>query len=99
MADVHLSEAEAFTVHLERDPLFRSTIVAVAVLDGAPDWSRFSESVDRATRLEPNFRRRLVVGTGPLVPSRWIDDPDFDLTWHLRRIAAPANAVKVQVQD
>jgi len=89
VGDVHLSEADAFTLHLEHDPLLRSTIVAVAVLDRAPRWDRLCASVERATRLEPNFRRRLVPGSGPLVPARWTDDPDFDLTWHLRRIGAP----------
>lgn len=87
--DPHLSDADAFTLHCESDPLLRSTIVAVALLDRPPRWDRLVETVERATRLEPNFRRRLVPGVGPLVPARWTDDPDFDLTWHLRRIGAP----------
>ena len=89
MGDVHLSDADAFTLHLEQDPLLRSTIVAIAVLDRSPRWSRLVESMERATRLEPNFRRRLVPGSGPFVPPRWTDDPAFDLSWHLRRIGAP----------
>ena len=39
--------------------------------------------------LVPPFRRRLVeVPFGLNVPS-WIDDPDFDLDYHLRRAALP----------
>ena len=90
IADPHLSEADAFTLSLERDPLLRSTIVAVAVFDRAPDWDRFAETIDRATRLEPNFRHRLVGGTNALMPSRWVADPAFDLSWHLRRVGVPS---------
>jgi len=90
MADPHLSEPDSFTLHLERDPLLRSTIVAVAVFDRPPDWDRFAESLERATRLESNFRRRLVPGPNPFVPARWVDDPAFDLSWHLRRVAVPS---------
>ena len=87
MPDVHLSSADTFTIHMEQDPLLRSTIVALVILDRAPQWERLSAAMDRATRLEPNFRRRLSPGSGPFLPARWTDDPDFDLTWHLRRIA------------
>ncbi len=90
MGDTHLSDAEAFTLHLERDPIFRSTIVAVVQLDRSPRWDRLTETIDRASRLEPNFRRRISPAVGPLVPARWVEDPDFDLTWHLRRIAVPS---------
>ena len=99
MTDVHLSSADTFTVHLEQDPLLRSTIVALALLDRPPDWPRLSAAMERATRLEPNFRRRLSPGSGPLLPARWIDDPDFDLTWHLRRIAVASPGGLDQVLD
>lgn len=99
IVDPHLSEADAFTLLLERDPLLRSTIVAVAVFDRAPDWARFGEAIDRATRLEPNFRRRLVPGGNPLMPSRWVDDPAFDLSWHLRRVGAPSPGTLAEVLE
>ena len=90
MDEFHLSDADTFTVHLEHDPLLRSTIVAIAVFDRVPKWTRFCDAVERATRIEPKFRRRIVAGSNPMLPSRWVDDLDFDLTWHIRRIAAPS---------
>ena len=99
MVEVHLSDTDSFTVHLEQDPLFRSTIVVIALFDRAPDQERLREAIERATRLEPNFRRRLIPGSGPLVPGRWTDDPDFDLSWHLRRVAAPAPHDMAQVLE
>lgn len=90
--DPHLSEADTFTIQMEADPLLRSTIVAVALLDQTPHWGQLLDRVERATRLAPNFRRRLEPGRGPLAPPRWVADPDFDLSWHVRRVAAPEPA-------
>lgn len=90
MDDPHLAETDAFTLLLEHDPLLRSTIVAVALFDRTPDWERLTSAIHRATRLEPNFRRRLVPGSNPLMPSRWVDDPSFDLSWHVRRVGVPS---------
>ncbi len=81
----HVSDADAFTMQLERDPLLRSTVVAVALLDRAPDWDILRDRVDRATRLSPTFREKLVRVPFQLAPPRWVIDKDFDLSWHLRR--------------
>lgn len=83
----HVSDSDAFALTLERDPLLRSTVVAVAVLDRSPDWDRLEELVERASRLAPGFRHRLVRPPLGLAPPRWVVDPDFDLSWHLQRVA------------
>lgn len=85
-----VQEADAFALHMEGDPLLRSTIVAVVVLDRLPDWGVLTERIDRATRLAPAFRSVLVAPPLRLGPLRWVPDPDFDLGWHLRRVAAPS---------
>ena len=85
----HLSDSDAFTMQLERDPLLRSTVVAVAVFDRAPDWGVLQERVERATRLAPVFRQKLIEFPWQLAPPRWVLDPDFDLAWHLRRSRVP----------
>jgi WS/DGAT/MGAT family acyltransferase len=85
----HVRQTDAFTWNLERDPLLRSTIVAVAVLDRSPDWDRLVERIDGATRINPTFRERLEPTPLRLAPPRWIVDADFDLSWHLSRIEAP----------
>jgi diacylglycerol O-acyltransferase / wax synthase len=84
--DNHISSVDAFTLTLERDPLLRATIVAVAAFDRAPDWSTLTERIDRATRLIPRFRQKLVTVPLGLAPPRWIVDPDFDLSLHLHRL-------------
>lgn len=85
----HVSESDAFTLQLERDPGLRATIVAIALLDRSPDWTRLVERINRATRLVPTFREKLVSSPLRLAPPRWVPDPDFDLSWHLRRVRLP----------
>ena len=88
--DAHLRQSDAFAWNMERDPLLRSTIVAVATFDQVPDWERLVDRLERATRLSPNFRRRLVPSPLKLAPPRFLFDPDFELGWHVRRLSAPA---------
>jgi diacylglycerol O-acyltransferase len=90
--DSHVRQSDAFTLKMERDPLLRSTIVAVTVFDRLPDWQVVEQRIERATRLAPAFRQRLVQSPLGLAPPRFQPDPDFDLSWHLRRVAAPSPA-------
>ena len=53
-----MSDADALMWTIEKDPLLRSTITAVALLDRSPDPGRLVESLDRATRLVPRLRSR-----------------------------------------
>lgn len=90
LLEAHVRETDAFTIRMERDPLLRSTITSVTLFDRAPDWDVLVDRVDRATRLEPSFREKLVPSPFNLAPPRWVLDQDFDLSWHLRRVRAPA---------
>ncbi len=90
--EMHVRQSDAFAWNMERDPLLRSTITAVIVFATPPDWDTLVERIDRATRLSPAFRQRLVETPLKLAPPRFEFDPDFDLTWHLRRVGAPPPA-------
>ncbi len=76
-------------------PSAHMQVLGVAVVDPSTAADEFSiESirrlVDARIRLIPAFRRRLVeVPFGLHVPV-WIEDPDFDLAYHLRPAALPA---------
>ena len=51
-ADRHMRPTDAFTWYMERDPLLRSTVVVVGLLDRAPDLevlrSRMEREIGRA---------------------------------------------------
>src|SRR3954470_12020473 len=84
-----MSDADALMWSIEKDPLLRSTITAIAVLDGPPDRERFLDKMARATRLIPRLRQRAI--SSPLVPAppRWVVDQNFDLNYHLRWVKSP----------
>ena len=81
--------SDAFTWYMERDPALRSTIVVVDWLDRAPEWEVLVDRVDRISRLMPSLRQHIVESPFRLTVPRWAYDPDFDLHWHLSRVAAP----------
>lgn len=85
-----MRESDAFSWYLEADPVLRSTVISVMWLDSRPDWSRFTDRMEGATRLVPPFRRRLVELPARLSAPRWVVDPEFDLSWHLARVQAPS---------
>ena len=84
----HMRNTDAFSWYMEADPLLRSTVVCVLVLDRAPDWDRLVDRLERASRLTPGFRHRVLPAPMRLTTPRWAVDPDFDLSWHLRRFEA-----------
>src|SRR5512144_3189395 len=83
-----MRDSDAFAWYMENDPLLRSTVVSVQLLEGSPDWDRLPERLERCTRLSPGFRHRVVWPPLRLATPRWVVDPDFDLSWHLRRFEA-----------
>ena len=55
-----MSDADAVMWHIERDPVLRSTITSVWLLDQAPDPERFDASFSRALEAIPRLRQRVV---------------------------------------
>jgi hypothetical protein len=84
--DTYMSDSDAFSWYMEADPLLRSTVVSVMVLEAAPDIDRLLDRAERATRMAPGFRHKVVQAPSHLANPRWVVDPDFDLTFHVRRI-------------
>lgn len=73
------------------DPLMRSTIVGALVLDSTPDFDALLHRFDRVSRVVPALRERIVTGDSLSTP-HLIVDPDFDLTFHVVHLSAPADA-------
>ncbi len=97
--DDHIDAVDAFTLTLERDPLLRATFVAMATFDRRPDWDVLVDRVDRATRLVPRFRQKLISSPFGLTPPRWVVDADFDISLHLRRIRVHEGGTLTDVVD
>lgn len=95
----HMRGSDAVLWDIERDPVLRSTIVAVAILDRAPDWDRLVERIDYASRVIPRLRQRVVVPPLRIGPPRWVVDAEFDLSYHLRRTEVRAPGTVRDVLD
>ncbi len=57
--------------------------------DGKVTFKRILEEINARLHLAPTFRRRLTELPGGLHMPYWVDDPDFDLEYHVRHIALP----------
>jgi diacylglycerol O-acyltransferase / wax synthase len=79
-----MSDSDALMWNIEKDPVLRSTITAVALLDQAPDRDTLVWKVDRGSRLIPRMRQRVVGTPYSIAPPRWEVDPNFDLRYHVR---------------
>ena len=84
-----MSDADALMWTIEKDPMLRSTITAIALLDRAPDHDRLREVLLRGARLIPRLTQRVRAHSYSVAPPRWEDDPNFDIDYHLRFIRAP----------
>jgi diacylglycerol O-acyltransferase len=81
-----MSDSDALLWHNEQDPMLRSTIVSVMILDRAPDEDRFAQAVQRSLAKVPRLRQRVVLDPLSAAPPRWETDPNFDLDYHLRHV-------------
>jgi diacylglycerol O-acyltransferase len=79
-----MSDTDALMWGIEADPLLRSTIIAIALLDRAPDRARLEAKVERGTRDIARLRQRAVTPPWRVAPPRWVVDPNFDMRYHVR---------------
>lgn len=89
-----LTGLDAGHLYLETPTLHMHTL-KISVLDpstvpGGYSFARVRHELEQRLHLLPPFRRRLVEVPFGLTHPVWIEDPDFDLDWHLHRIDVPA---------
>ena len=81
------------------DPVMRSTMIGLLVLESSPDWDALKQRFERATRLAPVLRSRVVEGPIGLQTPRLVVDPDFDLSFHMRRFSMPKGSTWADVLE
>lgn len=87
--DDRMGDSDALLWIIESDPMLRSTITAVVLLDERPDPVRVRAMFERGVTVIPRFRQRVRANPLSIAPPRWEDDPNFDLDYHLRFVRAP----------
>jgi diacylglycerol O-acyltransferase / wax synthase len=76
---------------IEADPALRTSALTCLQLEAAPPWDRLVETHDRAVRLVPRLRQRVVEPPLALGVPRWTTDDQFDLRFHLHRRRLPVD--------
>lgn len=94
-----MSDGDALMWSIERDPILRSTITGVWLLDQAPDRARLLDRAERALHYIPRLRQRVAANPFSIAPPRWEVDPDFDLGFHLRFVRAPGGGALRDLLD
>jgi diacylglycerol O-acyltransferase / wax synthase len=95
-----LSASDMSSLLAERGPI-HVHVGGTMIMEGAsPPFEELLAHVDSRLGLVPRFRQR--VTEAPVIqlanPS-WVDDPRFDLRWHVRHAALPAPGSRDQLRE
>jgi len=63
------------------------------------DYDRLVELISQRIGLVPRYRQKVKWVPGRLANPVWVDDPDFDVTYHVRRSALPKPGNREQLKD
>src|SRR5437870_6106493 len=90
---LRLTGLDATFLYLET-PTNHMHVASMAIFDpstveGGYSFDKVKDLVESRLHLLPPFRRRLVEVPMGLHHPLWVEDPDFDLDYHLRHIAVP----------
>ncbi len=100
MADERkMSDSEGLMWRVDGDPHLASTFSTLSILDRPPDFDALRARMERATMAVPRLRWRIQPAPANLSAPQWIDDPDFDIDYHVRRIALPKPGTRRQLYD
>lgn len=96
-----MSAADVAFLHRER----RTTpqhVGGLAVFASPPagfDYDRLVRLLEERISLAPRYRQKVRTVPGHLANPMWVDDPTFDITYHVRRSAMPRPGTDQQLLD
>jgi WS/DGAT/MGAT family acyltransferase len=96
-----LTALDASFLYLE-DPDTPMHVGGVLVLEspaGVLDHDALVDLVRARLPLVPRYRQRVLEVPGHLANPVWVDDPDFDVSYHVRRSALPRPGTQEQLLD
>ncbi|WP_436796047.1 WS/DGAT/MGAT family O-acyltransferase [Actinospongicola halichondriae] len=78
---------ETPSVHMH---VAQTAIFDTSTVPGGYEFSKIKDHIRSRLHLVPPFRRRVVEVPLNLHHPLWVEDPDFDLDYHVRRVGVPA---------
>lgn len=80
-------------------PLHNATVEIFDPGDSGFDYDRLVELIEDRISFVPRYRQRIQRVPGRLANPVWVDDPHFDLGYHVRRSALPRPGSLEQLQE
>jgi diacylglycerol O-acyltransferase / wax synthase len=98
-----MSGADAMMLYLDRAEAYNHTI-KISIIDPAADpegwsWQRFKTTWASRLGLIPRLRQRYLRVPMGLNHPVWVDDPDFNMDYHLCRVGCPAPGSMVELSE
>jgi diacylglycerol O-acyltransferase / wax synthase len=94
-----MSPTEAVMWRISNDPWLRPIAGGLAVVDRPIDSERFRHRVGLAVADVTRLRERVEPGPLPWEPPRWVPDTDFDLDYHVRRVALAGRGSEAELRE
>ena len=78
---------ETPSVHMH---VAQTAVFDPSTVPGGYDFAKVKQHIESRLHLVPPFRRRVVEVPFNLHHPIWVEDPDFDIDYHVRRVGVPA---------
>jgi len=90
--------SDAFLEAEHGDSKASLAIGSFAVFAGpAPPFEEFVRAIEERLPLVPRYRHKLRTTPFGLAAPAWVDDPDFDVRWHIRNTALPSPGGEAEI--
>ncbi len=96
-----LSSADVSFFYLEgrTTPQHVGAVAVLAPPETGFDYDRLVRLLEQRIALVPRYRQRVRNVPGHLANPVWVDDPNFDITYHVRRSALPRPGTQAQLLE
>ncbi len=99
MSEDRLSALDASFLHLEDDSAHMH-VGSVLIFDGdPPGYDELCDAIESRLHLVPRYRQRLAFVPYNQGRPRWVDDPHFNICYHVRTSALPAPGSEDQLRS
>ena len=96
-----LSASDASFYHLEdtSTPMYVGTLSTLRTPRNGLSYETLLATVERRLPQIPRYRQKVREVMLGLARPVWVDDPDFDITYHIRRSALPSPGSDAQLHE
>lgn len=93
------SDAEFFSLENSATPMYVSSLAILRKPRNGLSYETLLATVEQRLPQIPRYRQKVREVTLGLARPVWIDDPDFDITYHIRRSALPSPGSDAQLHE